>query len=147
MFSFIFRVYADAVVGHGEQPMTVLQLDPDMHEGRPIRAAILYGVADEILEHQLQVHAMHRKGGQQISADLCPAFRNSAAQVSEGACSTLRSHQRFHFGSVGFCYLRVGQKIADQHLHARRAAMHESDELPRLLVDRIAAWRFARSSS
>src|SRR5580700_10111311 len=117
--------------------MTVLPLDANMDEGLPIRAAIFYGIADEILEYLLQVHPMHRKRGQRISADFCPAFRNGAAQVSKGAVQSFVRIGGFA-GSVEFCHLRIGQEVAYQHLHARRAAMHEGDELPRLLVDGIA---------
>ena len=33
--------------------MTALPFDPNMYDGLPIRAAILYGVADEVLEDLL----------------------------------------------------------------------------------------------
>src|SRR5580704_9022294 len=133
----IFRVYADPIVAHSELPITVLPLDANMQDGLPIRAAIFYGVADEVLEYLLQVHPMHRKRGQRISADFCPAFRNGAAQVSEGAVQSFFRIGGFA-GSIEFRHLRVGQQVAYQHLHARRAAVHEGDELSRLLVDLIA---------
>ena len=50
----ILGVDADAVVTHGEYPMSGLLIDPNMHDGRPFRAAVFYGVANEVLEQLLQ---------------------------------------------------------------------------------------------
>ena len=75
-FLLVLGVDADAVVADSENPVSVLALGRDMHDGRPVRAAVFDGVADEVLEQLLQMRAVHPKRRQRIRGDPRAGFRN-----------------------------------------------------------------------
>jgi hypothetical protein len=77
----ILRIDADAVIADSKNPVSTPALGRDMHFWRPVRAAVLDRVADQVLKQLLQMRGVHRKRRQRIRNDPRAGFLNRTGQV------------------------------------------------------------------
>ena len=63
--------------------MSVLPLRREVHGRRPFRAAIFYGIPNEVLKQLLQMRGVHRQRGQRACCDLSAAIGDSTREICQ----------------------------------------------------------------
>src|SRR5579884_741120 len=133
----ILRLNADSVVADGEDPVSVMPVRANVDGRRALRAAVFDRVADQILKNLLQVRGAHGNEWQWIIAYVGASLVNNPRKVLPR-----RSQRLIGVGDLGGFvesrHLRIGEQIAHQRLHARRAATQIFQELQRLALQPVA---------
>src|SRR5688572_10053507 len=131
-----FRLYADAVVFHGNLPGDAVIPDPYV-DARHLFPPELEGIADQVLEYlaELQLLAEHR--GQRVVRHGAAALGERALQVAERTLERCLNRNRLELLARSTC-ARIGEQVLDELLHARGAVDDVAHELCRVAFEALA---------